>query len=66
MKPISLSIHEIWPMLKFLQTDKPMDRPKTICPQSFDTGASTITDRPTLIKKKNHNISGLLKLYYRI
>jgi hypothetical protein len=32
MKALSIAIQKIWPMLKFLQTDKQTDRPKTICP----------------------------------
>jgi hypothetical protein len=30
MKALSLTIQKIWPILKFLQTDKQTDRPKTI------------------------------------
>jgi hypothetical protein len=35
MKALSLAIQKMWSMLKFLQ----IDRPKTIYPESFDTGA---------------------------
>jgi hypothetical protein len=34
MKSLPHTIQKIWPMLKFLQTDKP----KNICPRSFDMG----------------------------
>jgi hypothetical protein len=53
MKALSLAIQKIWPMLKFLQTgrktDKQTDRPKTVCPRSFDAGHKKIHN----IKLKN-------------
>ena len=44
MKALTVTNQKMWPMLKFLRSNKwtQTDRPKTICPQSIEGGVFAI------------------------